>query len=467
MMRGRAVAPYAIIGLLIAAYPVTGYSYNASDIEQFLSYNRTLNGNPYRDSNGENIDKAFMTDVIRREIENFNKLIDDYDVPDNPSPGYTWDIKIYHPGEIPGTLPPEGGPYPIIIICKGATGSSPDLYRYMDWLASAYARKGYVVAIPQLIADTSGSPLGFTPITDIRADIYALQVSDTIDYLERKFSSAGLLNPDQTTVIGHSYGGYVVLRAASQDRRIARIGLLSAYFENYYELNTIDTYDTMRILNSLPEDEKPALHVQRYTLVNNGCPDVEPQCDPIPVIDGFLLNVSEDPWIPFYCNGKPCGERTGTFYNYHLYGGPKEDGIRNNPYLNHTGGNTELGHPEVIRLLDMFFETFPVSVASSSTTYTLVETRSTPGFDPPVFYLGQNGSCPVTYLLGANDDGVASMRRFRDRVLAGSTTGRRLVGLYYKYGENATALFASHPLCKNVARTIVGYLVPVLNLTEK
>jgi hypothetical protein len=463
-MGNRVILLSAMIWSLCVSFAGKGYTYTASDIEEFLPCNRTLNGNPYREKNGENIDHTFMKEVIRTEIENFNRLIDDYDDPDNPSPGYTWDLKIFHPGETPGGLPADGGPYPVIIICKGATGSSPALYTYMDWMARAYAHKGYVVAIPQLIADTSGPPLGFTTITDIRSDIYALQVSQTIDYLEKKFSSSGLLNPHQTTVIGHSYGGYVALRAASQDRRIARIGLLSAYYENYYELSTIDTYDTMRILNSIPEDEKPALHVQRFTLQNSGCPEVDPQCDPVPVIDGFVINLSEDPWIPFYCTGETCGKRTGTFYNYHLYDGPKEEGIKNNPYLDHSGGDRELGQPEVIRLLDLFFESYPVNAANSNGDYSLVETRSTPGFNPPVFYLRQDASCPVSYLLGEDNGRVASIRRFRDRVLADSTIGRKMVGFYYRYGEKAVALFENHPLCKASARTILSYLVPVINL---
>ena len=203
IMGKRIILLSAMIFSLSASFAVKGYTYTASDIKKFLPCNRTLNGSPYREVNGENIDQAFMKEVIHSEIENFNNLIDDYDDPANPSPGYTFDIKIFHPGEKAGELPVEDGPYPVIIICKGATGSSPELYWYMDWLATAYARKGYVVAIPQLIADTAGSPLGFAAITNIRSDIYALQVSKTIDYLEEKFFPSRLLNSCQTTVIGH------------------------------------------------------------------------------------------------------------------------------------------------------------------------------------------------------------------------------------------------------------------------
>jgi pimeloyl-ACP methyl ester carboxylesterase len=219
--------------------------------------------------------------------------------------------------------------------------------------------------------------------------MYALQVSQTIDYLEEKFSGSGLLSTDNTTVIGHSFGGYVALRAACHERRISRIALLSAYFEQFLELNVMDTYDIMRYLNSLPDADKPALHVQRFTQTNRGCPDNDPECDPIPVVDGtlFLTNLSEDPWEPILCDGMDCGERGGTFYHYTLYSGPKEDGIRNNPFLTHGEGDLEAGHPEAIRHLDNFFDQFPVAVPAGNGSVSLVETRSTPGFDPPVFFM--------------------------------------------------------------------------------
>lgn len=453
--------------LSLPCFSLSAHSYYFSDIGQFLEDNRSLAGNPFRLSkDSENIDCAFMVDLIQGEIDNFNNFIDDYDDPDNPSVGYTWDLKIFHPGETPGVLPSSGGPYPIIIICKGATASK---IHYMDWLATEYALKGYVVAIPQFIEDTGDPPPhGFSSITDIRVDIYALQVSQTIDYLQEKFFASGLLNPDETTVIGHSYGGYVALRAACQDRRIARIALLSAYYENYYELNVLDTYDIMRFLNSLSEEEKPALHVQRYTLNNNGCPKIDPVCDPVPVIDGFLINSFDDPWIPFtdYCDGTTYDcNRTGTFYHYNLYSGPKEDGIKNNPYLSHSGGDIELGGAEVVRLLDTFYETFPISFVSENPVFSLIETRSTPSFDPPVFYLEvDEQACPSTYLLGDKDPQLNTIRRFRDEVLAKRKTGKKLIELYYKNGEGIISVFDDYSVIKSAAEKVLECLVPAINL---
>ena len=452
----------AITVLNLILMPLPGFTYNSSNIEQYLEYNRTLNGNPYRTENEKNIDYSFMIDLIREEIESFNNLIDDYDDPENPSYGYTWDLRIFHPGETPGVLPSGGGPYPIIIICKGATASSAP---YMDWLATEYAKKGYVVAIPQFINDSRDelSQLEYKSIEDIRIVIYALQVSQTIDYLEDKFKASGLLNPDETTLIGHSYGGYVSLRAACHERRIARIALLSAYYENYYELNVLDTYDIMRFMNSLPDADKPALHVQRFTQNSSGCPDIEPACDPVPVIDGWLHNLSEDPWEPILCDGSDCEKRTGTFYHYMLYSGQKEDGIRNNIYLTHSGGDIENGYPEVIRFLDNFFTEFPVDLTTENNSVTLVETKTTPGFDPLVFILKPGtDDCPAAVLLDCNQK-LNRLRHFRDKVLSKTAMGRTIINLYSSNSPGISRFLNANPVIKNALRPVLKLFVFLIN----
>ena len=60
------VVAMAIITLSFFISPV--HAYYLSDIEPFLAYNRTLNGNPYRQSGGENIDYPFMIDFIQMKF---------------------------------------------------------------------------------------------------------------------------------------------------------------------------------------------------------------------------------------------------------------------------------------------------------------------------------------------------------------------------------------------------------------
>ena len=64
-----------VLSLLFFSLPA--HSYYLSDVEQFLEYNRTLNGNPYRLEDAENIDYAFMVDLIQEEIDSIRKMQND------------------------------------------------------------------------------------------------------------------------------------------------------------------------------------------------------------------------------------------------------------------------------------------------------------------------------------------------------------------------------------------------------
>jgi hypothetical protein len=63
------------------------------------------------------------------------------------------------------------------------------------------------------------------------------------------------------------------------------------------------------------------------------------------------------------CNGENCGVRDGTLYNYALYDGPKQDGIRNNVLLNHSGlvdfaEENDAGRELILQYLDEFFNQY-------------------------------------------------------------------------------------------------------------
>jgi len=54
----------------------------------------------------------------------------------------------------------------------------------------------------------------------------------------------------------------------------------------------------------------------------------------------------------------------GTYYNYNLYTGPKQDEIKNNNLLAHSGApdpnNQEAGQELTLQYLDEFFAEFPL-----------------------------------------------------------------------------------------------------------
>ena len=171
--------------------------------------------------------------------------------------------------------------------------------------------------------------------------------------------------------MGHSLGGYVAQKTAVQDCRIARLCLLSSVFvyQQYWPGFLVDTADTYDLLNAFPKKRGMALHVQRFTRppYTIPCPDFDPECDWIPPVDGFITQVdlSADPWEPHLCSGENCGVRDGTLYNYVLYEGPKQDGIKNNILLDHTaivmpGEENDAGRLLILQYLDEFFTQFPL-----------------------------------------------------------------------------------------------------------
>lgn len=355
-------------------YFLPSLSHNRSLHEPFL-----INEDEDRGEVGAPVDHSFMTTMILNEVNAFNRLVDPYDEPDNPSPGYSWNLKIFHPGTTSGNLPPEGAPYPIIIFCHGVDGSDPQFQDALDWMGNYYAQKGYLFAIPTFIENDTEidgvSNKELESIDHINADIYALQVSRTINYIRWRLNALNgwapeMVDTDHVTLIGHSQGGYVAQRTAMQDSRISRLCLLSSIFIYYDRLyaGVLDTKDIYDLLNGPPKERGMALHVQRFTKppYSLPCLDWDPECDWIPPVDGFLTHVdlTLDSWEPYLCAGESCGIRDGTFYNYLLYEGPKQDEIKNNTLLDHGGIRTddpenEEGKQLTLQLIDEFFAQFP------------------------------------------------------------------------------------------------------------
>jgi len=351
-----------------------------------LFHNRSLhepsliNEDENRGEVGASVDHHFMTTMVVNEVNAFKQLVDPYDDPANPSPGYTWDLKIFHPGSTPGKLPSEDAPYPVIIFCPGVDGSDPQFQDALDWMGTYYAQKGYIFGVPIFIENDTEvdgeNNQELKSIQHINADIYALQVSQTIDYIWSRLSLlngklCGLVDTKHVTLIGYSQGGYVAQRTAVQDHRISRLCLLSSIFLYYDVLyaGVLDTKDVCDLLNGFPKSRGVALHVQRFTKPPYimPCPDWDPECDWIPPVDGYLTHVdlTLDPWEPYLCEGESCRERNGTYYNYLLYEGPKQSEIKNNILLDHQGIRTDdsendKGKELTLQLIDEFFDQFPL-----------------------------------------------------------------------------------------------------------
>jgi len=370
----------------------SGTTHSHEEILRFLLNNRSLLGNPDRINDnetageiGEVVNRMFMENYITATLDKIETTEDIFDAPGSPGDGYEFDLRIVHPGTQPGVLD-GNGPHPIIIICQGRFAGAVGGEGSYDWLANYYANKGYVVAIPRLLENFFEDPrtsesnaTDILALRDVYADVAALQVSDTINYLIGHFGRQ--VNGLKVTLIGHSNGGYVALLTATKDWRIRRVAFISSIFKLYGQwsgeewvedvLHVLDSYDAFRYLNL--RGEGPALHVQRGIASDDNCPPGIPcdwLVDMVPLPGPYDL--TRDPWVPFEGCGGTCDDKLLTFYNWAIYEGPKENGVQDNPYTDH-GFQGDQGRTEALRLLDQFFDTFPINQTPPNAIPTLSE----------------------------------------------------------------------------------------------
>ena len=76
----------------------------------------------------------------------------------------------------------------------------------------------------------------------------------------------------------------------------------------------------------------------------------------------------------------------------------------------------------------------------------------------------EDNVCPASLLLGANDEGVVILQKFRDTVMAKSAAGEKLIDLYYSNGKRVVAFFDRNPWIKYPARKVLEISIPVTEL---
>ena len=76
-----------------------------------------------------------------------------------------------------------------------------------------------------------------------------------------------------------------------------------------------------------------------------------------------------------------------------------------------------------------------------------------------------NGNvCPASFLLGADTEGIATLRTFRDAIMAKSAFGKKLIALYYAHGKSMTAFLDHNPSMKYAARKALESLIPLTKI---
>ncbi|MEQ9374302.1 MAG: dienelactone hydrolase [Imperialibacter sp.] len=116
----------------------------------------------------------------------------------------------------------KDGPYPLIIVSHGYTGS-----RYlMTYLTENLASKGYVVVAIDHMESTFKDAAGF-PSTLLNRSLDDLFVLNEIARLSKDKSSflAGLVNTDNTALVGYSMGGYGAVNVAGGGYSPQAVGL--------------------------------------------------------------------------------------------------------------------------------------------------------------------------------------------------------------------------------------------------
>ena len=67
--------------------------------------------------------------------------------------------------------------------------------------------------------------------------------------------------------------------------------------------------------------------------------------------------------------------------------------------------------------------------------------------------LNDSSTCAAAYVLGFDEPGLAALRRFRDRRLAGSAAGRELIALYYRCSPRLIAVLEQSPRLRAAVRS--------------
>jgi pimeloyl-ACP methyl ester carboxylesterase len=76
----------------------------------------------------------------------------------------------------------------------------------------------------------------------------------------------------------------------------------------------------------------------------------------------------------------------------------------------------------------------------------------------------KDSACPVLSLFGTDDARAATLREFRDTVMAKSAAGEKLIDLYYSNGKRVVAFFDRNPWIKYPSRKLLELSVPVVEL---
>ena len=71
--------------------------------------------------------------------------------------------------------------------------------------------------------------------------------------------------------------------------------------------------------------------------------------------------------------------------------------------------------------------------------------------------------CPAETLLGDDTEKLNSLRVFRDRVLAKSAIGKKIIETYYSNADRVNSFLGNHPVIRESAKKALDLAVSVMN----
>jgi len=75
-----------------------------------------------------------------------------------------------------------------------------------------------------------------------------------------------------------------------------------------------------------------------------------------------------------------------------------------------------------------------------------------------------SGGCPATKVLGEADPRLATLRQFRDTVLAKSAFGKRIINIYYNNADAINASLDKSPILKAFSSKAIKAFIPVVEI---
>jgi len=73
-------------------------------------------------------------------------------------------------------------------------------------------------------------------------------------------------------------------------------------------------------------------------------------------------------------------------------------------------------------------------------------------------------TCPAAKVLGDEDPRLAQLRDFRDKVLAKSALGKRIINSYYNNADSINAALEKNPILKAYSYQALQSFIPVLEI---